>query len=330
MTEAAFSSAAPRRLRCAVVGVGKMGSLHAQKYAALADWELVAVADIDAEAAARVAHSANTAPLADYRELLGAVDAASIAVPTPMHHRVARDFLAAGCHVLIEKPITVTVGEADELIALARKMRRVLQVGHLERFNPAVMAIDAERARPRFIEATRIAPYSGRGTEVSVVLDLMIHDIDLILDIVGAEVQRIAAVGAPVFTGDIDIANARLVFADGCVANVTASRASQKVERKMRLFLPDRYLSIDLLNRSVQRVQVAPASAGPPQLLSETMQFDAGDALAEQIRCFGRCIRSGERPPTSGEAARSALALAARIGRQLAQGGRRDDRGTHG
>ncbi|HXF44814.1 MAG TPA: Gfo/Idh/MocA family oxidoreductase [Burkholderiaceae bacterium] len=313
-----------RRLRCAVIGAGKMGSLHAQKYAAAPEWELVAVVDIDAAVAARVAQRVNAAALTDYREVLGTVDAVSVAVPTALHHRVARDFLAAGCHVLVEKPIAVTVAEADELIALARRMRCTLQVGHVERFNAAVLALDLERRRPRFIEATRIAPFSTRGADVSVVLDLMIHDIDLILALVDAEVERVDAVGTPVFTDDIDIANARLVFADGCVANVTASRVSQKVERKMRLFLADGYASIDFLNNVVQRVRLGEPRVvdGAPNALNETLTVDAGDALAAEIRCFGDCIRGGREPPTSGAAARRALALAARIGALLDRGGR--------
>lgn len=317
-------------LRCGVVGVGTMGRLHAQKYAAAPEWELVAVVDTDAEVAARVARQFGTAALTDYRALLGAVDAVSIAVPTPLHHRLAKDFLSSGCHVLVEKPITATVDEADDLIRVARHGGRILQVGHVERFNAALIALDLERGPPRFIEAARIAPFSTRGADVSVVLDLMIHDIDLILHLVDAEVERVDAVGTPVFTDDIDIANARLVFAGGCVANVTASRVSQKVERKMRLFLPDGYAAVDFLNNSVQRVRLgAPRLVdGVPNVRADTLTFEAGDPLATEIRCFGDCIRAGLEPPTSGPAARRALALAARIGELLGHGGAHADRRT--
>ncbi len=307
-----------------------MGSLHAQKYAAAPEWRLVAVVDTDAEVAARVASRVGARALTDHRELLGAVDAVSIAVPTALHHRMARDFLAAGCHVLVEKPMTVTVGEADDLIRLARRGRCTLQVGHIERFNAALLALDLERGPLRFIEATRLAPFAARGADVSVVLDLMIHDIDLILALVDSEVQRLDAAGAPVFTGGIDIANARLVFANGCVANVTASRASQKVERKMRLFLADGYASVDLLGRTVQRVRLGEPRMvdGAPNVLAETLDVEAGDPLAAQIRCFGECIRRGTEPPTSGVTARRALALAARIEALLERGGRAGEQGA--
>jgi predicted dehydrogenase len=308
-------------LRCAVIGAGRMGRLHAMKFAADAQWSLVAVVDSERESAQRVASEFGTEALTDYRELAGRIDAAAIAVPTALHHAVARDLLEAGVHLLIEKPITVTVAEADELIELARRKRLTLQVGHIERFNAALLALDLKRGAPRFVEAVRIAPFTTRGADVSVVLDLMIHDIDLILDLVDAEVERVDAVGTPVFTSDVDIANARLVFANGCVANVTASRVSQKVERKLRLFLADAYVSIDLANRAVQKVLIGERGAGGlPQVHSETLNFAAGDALAAEIRHFGDCIRSGTEPLASGVAARRALALAAQIGQLLNTG----------
>jgi predicted dehydrogenase len=320
MTEALLGiAAAGTPLRCAVIGAGHMGGLHARKYSTSPDWELVAVADIDADVAARVAQQTNTTALVDYRELLGHVDAVSIAVPTPSHHQVARDFLKAGAHVLVEKPITRTIEEADDLIRLARESGRTLQVGHVERFNAALLALDLEGAQPRFIEATRIAPFGPRGSDVSVVLDLMIHDIDLILDIVDSELERVDASGSPVLSDDIDIANARLVFTNGCVANVTASRVSPKVERKMRLFLPESYVGIDFLNRSVKRYRIGKrqTAENAPELISETLTLEPQDALEAQTRHFAHCIRSRKEPLTSGVAARRALALAARIGQLL-------------
>jgi predicted dehydrogenase len=308
-----------RPLRCAVVGVGHMGSLHASKYAAAPEWELVAVVDIDRTAAERAAAATNVRALGDYRALLGEVDAVSIAVPTPIHHRVASEFLAAGAHVLVEKPITQTLKEADDLIRLAGCMDRTLQVGHIERFNGALMALDLEHAQPRFIEAVRIAPFNPRGSDVSVVLDLMIHDIDLILDMVDSDLVRVDATGSPVLSDDIDIASARLEFASGCVANITASRVSQKVERKMRLFLRDSYASIDFHQQTLRRHRIRrPGKPGDaPEVLSETARFTSLDALETQLRQFAHCIHSNKEPPTSGRAARRALAVAAQIGTLL-------------
>ncbi|MCC5793403.1 MAG: Gfo/Idh/MocA family oxidoreductase [Chromatiales bacterium] len=315
----ATASPGPEPLRCAVIGSGYMGRLHASKFAASPDWKLVAVVDADPATAQAVAAECGTRSLSDHRELLGQVDAVSIAVPTSLHFGVARDFLEASTHVLLEKPITVTVAEADQLIALAAAQGLVLQVGHLERFNPALLALDVGRGQPRFIEATRLAPFSPRANDVSVVLDLMIHDIDLILDLVNADVERVDAVGTPVLTSDIDIANARLAFSNGCVANVTASRVSLKVERKLRMFLPDSYLSIDLRNRVASRHSRGQGEMAPgiPMIESEEHSFESGDALAAQAEHFARCIREGREPFASGVSGRRALAVAARIGELL-------------
>lgn len=310
-------------LRCAVIGAGRMGRLHAMKLAANPQWSLVAVVDTERAVAQRVAAEFGAQALSDHRKLAGRIDAAVIAVPTAQHHAVARDLLEAGVHLLVEKPITATVAEADELIELARRQRLTLQVGHIERFNAALLALDPRRGVPRFVEAVRIAPFSSRGADVSVVLDLMIHDIDLILDLVDAEVERVDAVGMPVLTADIDIANARLVFANGCVANVTASRVSQKVERRLRLFMTDGYVSVDLANRVLHQVRVGqPGEAGLPQMHCETLSLAREDALVAEIGHFAACIRSGAEPLASGVAARRALALAAQIGRLLEPGSR--------
>jgi len=224
------------RLRTAVVGVGYLGNFHARKYAALTDVELTGVVDSDAARASEVAAACACTAFTDYRELIGQVDAVSVVVPTQYHHQVALDFLNAGVHVLIEKPITVTIEQADELIAVAEDKKLVLQVGHLERFNPVLMAAEEVLSAPLFVESVRIAPFKPRGTDVNVVLDLMIHDIDIIQYLVKSKVARIDAIGAPVFTAEEDIANARIAFENGCVANVTASRISLKSERKMRIF----------------------------------------------------------------------------------------------
>ncbi|MDA8349638.1 MAG: Gfo/Idh/MocA family oxidoreductase, partial [Pseudomonadota bacterium] len=234
------------QIKAAVIGVGYLGRFHAQKYAQSPRCRLEAVVDARAEAREQVAAELGTRPLADYRELLGKVDAVSVVTPTPAHFAIARDFLLAGAHVLVEKPITETPREARELIDLADRCGRVLQVGHLERFNSAILAAEPYLRSPRFVECHRLAPYKERGTDVNVVLDLMIHDIDLVQTIVGAPVATIDAIGTPVFSEAIDIANARIRFANGCVVNATASRVSLKTERKMRLFEDDAYLSLDL------------------------------------------------------------------------------------
>jgi predicted dehydrogenase len=303
------------RLRCAVVGAGYLGRFHAQKYAGLADCELVGVADPSQEARERLHSELGVPGFADYRALLGRVDAVSIATPTALHRAVASDFLQAGAHVLVEKPITSTVAEARELIALAAGHGRVLQVGHLERFNPVILAVAGELAGPRFIESNRLAPFKPRGTDVSVVLDLMIHDIDLIEHIVRSPIASIDAIGAPVFTDEIDIANARIRFESGCVADVTASRISLKAERKLRVFQADAYLSIDLQQKllTIVRRPATIEEGAIPKVDLEERSFDPGDALLEEIRSFVDAVRSGRRPVVSGEDGLRALETATRI-----------------
>ncbi|MCX7112565.1 MAG: Gfo/Idh/MocA family oxidoreductase [Proteobacteria bacterium] len=305
-------------LRCAVIGVGYLGKFHAQKYAALPDCELVAVVDSNPDNAEAIAGQHNTRSLTDYRELLGQVDAVSIVTPTTLHFEVARDFLNAGAHVLVEKPITVTVGQADELIRIAEEKNLRLMVGHLERFNAAILGLDLTD-KPLFIESHRLAPFNPRANDVSVVLDLMIHDIDIILDIVDSEVERIDAKGVIVLTRDTDIANARITFKSGCVANVTASRASLKVERKMRMFMPNCYVSVDFQNRVLARYRKGEKEMFPgvPEIVGEESTFESGDALLEEIKHFVGCIQQGREPLCSGKAGRRALATAIEITRLL-------------
>ena len=310
------------RIRTAVIGAGYLGRFHAQKYAALPQVDLLAVVDTDAEARDRVAREVGCEAVADYRSLLGTVDAVSVVTPTPLHHRVSMDFLEAGAHVLVEKPITSTMDEARELVATAARRGRVLQVGHLERFNPAILAIEGLLDRPRFVESNRLAPFKPRGTDVSVVLDLMIHDIDLIQNIVNSPVESIDAVGAPVFTDEIDIANARIRFENGCVADATASRISMKSERKLRVFQADAYLSIDLQQKVLTMVRKgsgAPQAGVPPVEINE-QSFDPGDALRDEIVSFLECIETGRRPVVSGEDGLQALETAIRIGELLGTG----------
>ncbi|MFN5744810.1 MAG: Gfo/Idh/MocA family oxidoreductase [Methylococcaceae bacterium] len=308
-----------KSLKCAVIGTGYLGKFHAQKYAALNGCELVAVVDSNPVAAQAVADNTHTRGLTDYHELLGQVDAVSIVVPTSLHFQVARDFIDAGAHVLVEKPVTVTVEEADELIRLSAERDVRLMVGHLERFNAAILGLDLIHEKPLFIESHRLAPFNPRANDVSVVLDLMIHDIDIILDIVDSEVERIDAKGVTVLTNDTDIANARLTFKNGCVANVTASRASLKVERKMRMFMPNCYISVDFQNRVLAQYRKGEREMFPgvPEIASEESVFENGDALLEEIRHFVSCIREGREPLVSGLAGRRALATAIEITRLL-------------
>lgn len=317
MSDQSATAAAP--LRTAVIGVGYLGSFHAQKYAAIPDVQLVGVVDSDPARAREVADSLGVSSHGDHRELIGQVDAVSVAVPTQFHHAVARDFLAAGVHVLIEKPITVTIEEADELISLANSRGVVFQVGHLERFNPVLMAIDGILSEPLFVESVRIAPFKPRGTDVNVVLDLMIHDIEIIQHIVRSGVRRVDAIGAPVFTGEEDIANARILFDNGCVANVTASRISLKSERKMRIFQRDAYITLDFQNRKVLVAQKGSGELFPgiPNVRVDERELGQADPLLREIESFIDAIRNGTPPEVSGLDGRMALSTALTINNSL-------------
>jgi predicted dehydrogenase len=310
-----------KKVRTAVVGVGYLGRFHAQKYAQIEGCELIAVVDSNPEARERVAAELGARAWPDPGMLIGEVDAVSVVTPTASHFGIARDLLMGGLHVLVEKPVTETPAEARELIRLAGATGRVLQVGHLERFNAAILAAEPYLRAPRFIECHRLAPYRERGTDVNVVLDLMIHDIDIVQTIVGAPVTSIDAIGTPVFSEEIDIANARLHFENGCVANVTASRVSLKTERKLRLFSPhdEAYLSIDLQQKILTVIRKRPGvpSGGQLPVTIEEQSFDQGDALKAEIESFLGCIRSGRPPVVSGEAGLRALETAIRITDQV-------------
>jgi predicted dehydrogenase len=308
------------KLRAAVFGVGYLGRFHAQKYAGDAGVTLVGVVDNNPQRAGEVAAEVGCAAFTDHHELLGNVDLVSIAVPTQDHFTVARDCLLAGCHVLVEKPITQTVAEAEELIALAAQRRLVLQVGHLERFNPAVKALDGVLNNPLFIESHRLAPFKPRGTDVNVVLDLMIHDIDILLSLVRHPITTVNSVGLPVLSGEVDIANARLQFANGCVANVTASRASRETLRKIRIFQQDAYISIDYQNRSIAIFKRQPGAnliPGLPDIVMEERSFPQGDPLRDEIEAFIAAVREGTPPVVSGEDGKRALEVAMQISGRL-------------
>jgi len=310
-----------KKIRAAVIGVGYLGRFHAQKYAQAADCELVAVCDSRQQARDKVAAEVGSRAVADYRELLGAVDAVSVVTPTPAHFSIASDFLEAGAHVLVEKPITETVEEARRLIEIAARHAKVLQVGHLERFNAAILAAEPHLRTPRFVECHRLAPYRERGTDVNVVLDLMIHDIDIVQTIVAAPITSIDAIGTPVFSDELDICNARIHFANGCVANATASRVSMKTERKLRVFEDDAYLSLDLQQKilTVIRKRAADEPPGPLPVTIEEQNLDQGDALKAEIESFLGCIRTKQAPVVPGEAGLRALETAMRITEQVMQ-----------
>ncbi|MBT8506316.1 UDP-N-acetyl-D-glucosamine dehydrogenase [Coxiella-like endosymbiont of Rhipicephalus sanguineus] len=304
-----------KKIRTAVIGVGYLGKYHAEKYADLPHSELVAVCDIDPERCHSKANELNVKSVINYQSLLGLVDAVSIAVPTPLHHRVGRFFLDNRVHVLLEKPIATSLEEADDLISSAQKNKVILQIGHLERFNSAVKAVESQISNPRFIESLRLAPFKLRGSDVNVVLDLMIHDIDIIQSIVKADIQNISASGASVLSPYIDIANARIEFSNGCVANVTASRVNLKTERKLRIFQHDNYIAIDLDHKkiAIHRKGTQEMYPGIPKITRQVERFEKGDALLDQISTFLDSIIHNKLPLVSGEEGKRALATALEI-----------------
>ncbi|MFP4571506.1 MAG: Gfo/Idh/MocA family protein [Desulfobacterales bacterium] len=310
------------KIRAAVVGVGYLGRFHAEKYAALPEAELIGVVDTNRDQALKVAKKVGAEAYTDYTELFGKVDAVSIAVPTPFHYKTAKAFLEAGVDVLIEKPITQTVAEADELIKIAEKKGRIIQVGHLERFNPAVKAVCDLVENPLFIECNRLSLYQPRGTDVSVVHDLMIHDIDLILNFVKSGVRYCHAMGSPLVTDKVDIANAHIEFENMAVANVTASRISSKSERKIRIFQQDGYFSIDFANRAITHIHPADSAeqgvqCPVPGMQIDTMSFEKADALADEIQSFVAAAAGRKAPEVSGKMGRDALAIAVDIIKQI-------------
>jgi len=305
------------KIPAGVVGVGYLGKFHAEKYAASNKATLVAVADIDEGRARAVGEQFGAQAFTDYRELLGRVRCVSVAVPTRLHHAVAREFIMAGVDVLVEKPISASIEEGRELVALAETAGVMLQVGHLERFNPAIRKLEGVIRDPRFVECHRLAPFIERGTDVDVVLDLMIHDIDVIASLVRAPVERVEAVGVPVLTDKPDIANARISFANGTVANVTSSRVSMKRERKIRFFQPDAYISIDYDNRKADIYYKPAPGAGWLDIRRDTVEIKEGDALADEIDCFLESVRTRAQPLVSGQEGLRALEIASMISRQL-------------
>ena len=305
-------------LRIAVIGVGHLGRHHARILSSLPGAELVAVVDAIGGRAAEVATVNRTRALTDYMELLGQVDAVTIAVPTELHREIALRFLEARVPVLVEKPMARSIGEADELIAAAAKARVALAVGHTERFNPAVAVARERLDNPRFIEVHRLGTFPERSLDIDVVFDLMIHDLDVVLSLVKSEVESIEAVGVPVLTGRVDIANARLRFANGCIANLTASRISRDRVRKIRFFQPLTYLSIDYAAQKVELWRLVRGESGVLAIEGGDVDVVNEEPLKRELADFIEAVALRRRPMVDGEAGRRALALAEAITARMA------------
>ncbi len=304
-----------KKIKVGVVGVGYFGQFHAEKYSKMKDVELVGVADIDGPRAKEIAKRHRTQAFSHYSEIFDRVQAVSIAVPTPLHHTIAKDFLLRGIDVLLEKPISKTLDEAVELIELSESKGLILQVGHLERFNGSFLAVEGIVQDPMFIESNRLGPFLMRGTDIDVVLDLMIHDIDIILSWVDSKVKWFHAVGIPVLTPYIDIANVRIEFENGCTANLTASRVSREKVRKIRLFQPDGYFSVDFSSQKVifATKKVNPIKEELPEIIIRKIPVKKVDPLSLETQSFIECVRDRKTPPVSGAHGKRALELALQI-----------------
>ncbi|MCI5196866.1 MAG: gfo/Idh/MocA family oxidoreductase [Candidatus Electrothrix sp. AW5] len=308
------------KVRVGVIGVGYLGRFHAMKYAAMDDVRLVGVADTNPDRAKEIAEECSTTPFTEYQVLLEQVDAVSIVVPTVYHHAVAMTCLEYGVDILLEKPMTTTLEQADDLIALADRKKLLLQVGHLERFNPAVLAMQPLLHNPLFIEAHRLSTFKNRGTDVDVILDLMIHDIDIILSIIHSPIKDIHTMGAPVITQLTDIANARIIFENGCTANITVSRISMENIRRMRIFQPGKYLSVDFGKKEVMAIKLKQGVQGEIPLPDISRHgFSEQDVLEMEIREFIDNIRQRCKPTVSGHEGRRALAVALSVINQIQQ-----------
>ncbi|MEP6783047.1 MAG: Gfo/Idh/MocA family oxidoreductase [Acidobacteriota bacterium] len=299
-------------MKAAVIGVGHLGRHHARILSSLPGISLAGVVDTNLERAAQIAGEFGTRSFRDVSEI-GALDLAVIAAPTESHAAIAMPLVEAGIHVLVEKPVTQTLAEADALIAAAKRKGVVLAVGHSERFNPAVAAARPYVSDPRFIEVHRLGTQIGRSLDIDVVLDLMIHDLDLILSIVPSEVESVEAVGVPVLTNKVDIANARVRFRNGCIANLTASRISKDQVRKIRFFQRERYVSIDTAAKEVEIFQLVPQADGLPKIGGGKQAVQGEEPLKAELEDFVAAVRDGRAPAVPGEQGRAALALAVRI-----------------
>jgi len=305
-------------LKTAVIGVGYLGSYHAEKYARIDNSEFIGVVDIDSKLAQKVAGKFDVPFYTDYREILSKVDAVSIVVPTVYHYEIAKAFLKNGINVLLEKPFASKIEEAEELDTLAKENNVILQIGHLERFNPVFTEFQELIDKPIFIENIRIAPFPKRGTDVDVILDLMIHDIDLVLAVVNEYPESIEGTGVNIITSTVDLANARLRFPSGCVANLTASRVSDRAERKMRIFQSGLYLSLDYGTGKARKLKMDTKTVKDPDKLSpKAIQIEKGDALLAEIESFISSIHKEEKPKVTSEDGLNAMRVAWEIKDQL-------------
>jgi len=309
------------QIRVAVIGAGYFGRFHAKQYAAHPDAELVAVVDTDEAKAGEVTAEFGGEPERDYRGLVGRVEAASIAVPTPQHFEIARELMEAGIDVLVEKPLTDSVDSANALAALAEQRQRILQVGHIERFSAPFRALAKMITRPLYVESYRISPWKQRGVEVDVIFDLMIHDIDIVVGLVGSPVSKVEAVGTPVLSGTTDLANARIVFESGCVANITASRVSYKTERRLRLFQPNDYVICDFGEGRIFEYQLRgdPETEGPAAIASDAFKIPKEDSLANEVSEFLDCVATRRNPAVDGRAGAEAVRLASLINQSITE-----------
>ena len=299
-------------LRVAVIGLGRLGTRHAEVYSKMPGVKLVGVCDIHEDRAQEVADMFHTKAFADYRNLLNRVDAASIVVPSEAHYKLSKDFLENHVHLLIEKPITTRLEDADKLLALAKKQRLTIQVGHIERFNSAIRTIKSIIKNPRFIECQRVGPYDPRVARTGVTLDLMIHDIDIVLDLVKSPIRGVESVGAFILSETEDIANARIHFANNIVCDLTASRMSSEVTRKIRIFQNNAYISLDYVK---QEAFIHTKKNG--RLHQQKIDITRQDSLRAELTDFVHCVKNGRRPLVSGEEGRDALALALKITHQI-------------
>lgn len=303
------------KIRCGVAGVGYLGQHHARLYSQLPDVEFVGLYDTNADRAREVSAKFGGQIFADLESLAAACDAISVAVPTDRHCQVALPLLARGCHLLIEKPLCVSLDEAETILEAARSAKAIVQVGHIEHFNPVMGFLEKTVTDPRFITADRLAPFHPRGTEVGVVLDLMIHDIGIILELVRSPLARIDSVGVSVLSRSEDIANARLTFANGCVANINTSRVSEKKVREIRVFQPNAYLSFDFMNQSGHLVR-----REGPGLQREEIPLQKEEPLKVELQSFTECVRAQSRPKVGASLGKTALEVAIAITEQILSG----------
>lgn len=308
------------KIRVATIGVGHLGRHHARLLPAVPGAELVAAVDLLRDRAEAAVAGTGAAAIEDYRELFGRVDAVTIAVPTVHHLEIAREFLARGVHVLVEKPMTPTLAEADELIAAARPSGAILAVGHTERFNPAVDTALPLLRQPRFVEVHRLSGFPERSLDIDVVFDVMIHDLDILAAIDSSDVLAVEAVGVPVLTSRVDIANARLRFASGCIANITASRISRDKVRKVRCFQPDMYVSIDYATQELEVWRLRREAEGRPAIEGGRVEVARDEPLRLELADFIGAVAGGWAPRVTGEAGRRALALASAVAEAIARG----------